>query len=76
MSIREDFEAWIDSGGLRRLCSGDDSAQGILIYWECWKAARASLVVDLPTSISFGHDWLMNGKDVEDAIHATGARTK
>lgn len=43
---------------------------------KAWKAALESIVVDLPASISFGHDWLMNSKDVEDAIHATGARTK
>lgn len=41
MSSREEFEAWVDSKGFRRACSGDDHAQGIHIYWMAWQASRA-----------------------------------
>ncbi len=80
MTMREEFEAWAATEykySLTRyftdLRYDDDDTEEA---WDAWQASRNSLVIDLPTPISFGHDWLMNGKDVEDAIHATGARTK
>ena len=54
---RADFESWYKQTFMvgdywieKRRCEPESYTigSGILIYWECWKAARAEIVVELP----------------------------
>ena len=81
MDSRQQFEEWIDSNGLRRLCSGNDEEQGISLFWLAWQASRESLVVELPEGFTYHGqsdqtEYVFEEQSVHDAIHATGIRTK
>ena len=84
-SMREDFEAWLDSAGFEvRRYHHIDGYHGNeqMAAWEAWQASRAALCVELPEprygmmgderyqAIKVGIGMCRN------AIHAAGVKTK
>lgn len=84
-SMREDFEAWLDSAGFKvRRYHHIDGYNGNeqMAAWEAWQASRAALCVELPVVADYIdlHLQSMNAKiyneALTEAIHAAGVKTK
>ncbi len=85
--IRSEFEAFVESNGLARTCSGTtDEERGLVAFWFVWKASRAAIVIELPEqyesyasamSAEDGNgDIVMDADEVIAAVKAQGLRVK
>lgn len=81
-SMREEFEAWLDSAGFEvRRYHHIDGYNGIeqMAAWKAWQASRAALCVELPHFEQYDDDMVSGAataiNDCQDAIHAAGVKT-
>ena len=89
---RRQFEDWfmttfgVDKYWLEdRRCEPESYTLGekVLIYWECWKASRQAIEIDLPKACA-GDEYFIDGvfqpmryeRDVERALSAAGLKIK
>lgn len=77
--MREEFEAWAKDEDHLVLKDNDDGEyifRHVRYAWQSWKASRAALCVELPSTDSFGDEQaLFNFEDaVQVALDKSGVR--